>query len=220
MKKKILTIAVVFLLLLQQKNAFSQCPTIDLLANSNALQQIGISTQSLGISTEQLAQLQQTLQAAKDGNILSTLQLNLQKDYFKSLLTPNPAILNPAYNKINLLYNRIQIMTGYNVAGNFLNTMSSKLGADANPYIAAVATFIAAARTDADNIVSKGNDLNNQDIFSMTDAERLASIERLEKDASILISAIKLYYARVQKILVSKKGISSSSLGWLKKIIS
>ncbi len=226
MKRKILTIAVVFVLLLQQSKVFSQIVNDPLNEIQNTLT-AKATGQQLTQMYVQYEKIKQQFEEAVKQTKLGTKQLSMIVKAQNLLGQPNSIITGPAFEKVSALCNRIDNLTSAAVLAGFLGTMQNKLGADGDRYSVVVALFIAAVKINGNDIYNRAVDLKNNDVnedgfgrINMNDADRLNAIEKLEKDASILISATKLYYARVQKILVAKKGVSSSSLGWLKKIIS
>jgi hypothetical protein len=173
------------------------------------------------LAGEQLAAAQKTLDEAFKANKINLDQFNLEKKYQEYLQNPNNNFSGGPYASVEATYRRVVSMTDMNIMAAFWGTMQSKLSNDdLAPYRASVSLFIAAARNNAEDLKTKVDAIKSKQIFTMNDAERLNLIDKYQYDMSILLGAIKLYYARVVKILVAKKGVSSSSLGWLQKVIS
>jgi hypothetical protein len=173
------------------------------------------------LAGEQLKEAQKALTEALKANKINLDQFNLEKKYQDYLANPNNNFSGGPYIAVEATYRRVVSMTDINIMAGFMATMQSKLSVDdLEPYRASVALFIAAARNNAEELKLKVDAIKKKEIFTMNDAERLNLIDRYQSEMSILLGAIKLYYARVVNILVAKKGVSSSSLGWLQKVIS
>lgn len=227
MKSKILTIALVFVLFLQQSKVFSQCLVTDPLNQIQTTLAATTAGQQLTQLYVQYKKLQQQFEEAVKQTKLGTKQLEMLTKAQNLIGQPNNIIVGPVYEKIVALCKRVDNLTSVAVLAGFLGTMQGKLGAEGDRYQVSVALFIAAVKINGNDILNRAFDLkaNEADVdgfgrVNMNEFDRQTALEKLEKDASVLISATKLYYARVQKILVAKKGVSASSMGFLKKVIS
>jgi hypothetical protein len=179
------------------------------------------STKLTAIATERIAALANQQLAAADkavtealkANKINTDQFNLLKKYQEELKSPNNNFSGGPYASVEASYRRVVDITAISV-------MFELSTDELSPFRASVALFIAAARSNAEDLKTKVDAIKKKEIFTMNDAERLNLIDKYQSEMSVLLGAIKLYYARVVKILVSKKGVSSSSLSRIQKIIS
>jgi hypothetical protein len=210
----------------------AQCPTIDLGNLTQNSATAANTLKMLGVSQEQLTKITEFAKTANLNKIISDSQLSLVKQYHQALAKPSPMLAGDQYKDVVKYYNKVVSYTSLAVTSGFLNTMQSKLGAEATKYSTAMGMFIAAARVHAEGIrkryedVMKANNssnqgqLNNGTSLVMNDAERLAVMKECEHEMSLVLASIKLYYARVRKIMVSKKGVSSGAFSWFKNALT
>jgi hypothetical protein len=218
--KKVKSFLTVWLLILLVNVSFAQCPTIDIVGLAQSKLTTFATEKIAAFAQLQLAEAKKQLDEALKSNKINLDQYNLTKLYQDHLATPNTNFSGGIYTKSEQLYSSIRGLTGGGVTNQFMALMTSKLGSEADSYKAAVALFIAQARNEAERTKKLLDDLKTAKVYQMTDSERMSWIKEYERDFSLTISAVKLYYARMRKILISKKGVQSSSLGWVSKLIS
>jgi hypothetical protein len=218
--KKVKSFLMVWLLILLVNVSYAQCPTIDIVGLAQSKLTTFATEKVAAFAQLQLAEAKKQLDEALKSNKINLDQYNIAKEYQKYLETPNLSFAGGVYKGPEELYTRLLILTDGNVMNQFTSAIKSKLGSEADSYNVAVGLFIAKARNETEHIKTLLDLLKSEKKYTMNDSERMYWIRTYEKDFSVMISAVKLYYARMKKILSSKKGVQSSSLGFISKLIS
>jgi hypothetical protein len=218
--KKVKSFLMVWLLILLVNVSFAQCPTIDIVGLAQSKLTTFATEKVAAFAQLQFAEAQKQLTEALKLNKITEAQYDIAKEYQKYLKTPNLSFAGGVYKGAEDSYRRLLILTDGNVINQFTTAIKSKLGSEATNYVTAVGLFIAQARNETEFIKSELEKVQSKTAYQMTDAERINLVREYEKDFRVMTAAVKLYYARMKKILSSKKGVQSSSLGFISRLIS
>jgi DNA-binding Lrp family transcriptional regulator len=218
--KKVKSFLMVWLLILLVNVSYAQCPTIDIVGLAQSKLTTFATEKIAGFAQLQLAEAKKQLDEALKLNKITEAQYDIVKEYQNYLVTPNINFVGGVYKSPEDLYQRIRVLTNGGVMNQFTTAIKSKLGSEADGYVTAVGLFISEARNKTEDIKKLLDKLKEKKELTMNDSERMYWVRTYEKDFGVMISAIKLYYSRMKKILSSKKGVQSSSWGFISRLIS